>query len=94
MAPEPMAERMRQLSARFLNGLSDELKMIASDPAAAAGIVHRITGRAGTFGFPEISAAAEQLEEIIAVDGAAGPAFVAGLAALHAIATRAGAAHD
>lgn len=88
MAPDDMEKRMRQLSTRFLAGLSEDLALIASNPAAAAEIVHRIAGRAGTFGFPDISAAAGHLEEIIATQGTAGLYFAAGLAELNAVATR------
>lgn len=94
MAPDAMASRMRQLSARFLLGLSDDLAMIASEPDAAAGIVHRLAGRAGTFGFPAISTAAGALEDIIAEHGATGPAFAAGLADLQAVVDATVTSHD
>lgn len=94
MAADEMAVRMRQLSERFLSGLSDDLTIIAANPVAAAGIVHRIAGRAGTFGFPAISTAAGTLEEIIAEQGAIGAAFAAGLADLSAAAEAAVSSHD
>lgn len=93
MAAEAMAERLRQLSLLFLQGLDGELATIEADPAAAAMVVHKIAGRAGTFGHHAIGDAAARLEAVIAKNGPTGPAFAAGLAALRAVVDHSGAGH-
>lgn len=89
MSADALADRMKHLSMRFIEGLPGDLAIIAADADAASGVVHRIAGRAGTFGFPEVSEAAAHLEAVIATGGATGPLLAAGLAALVAAADRA-----
>lgn len=89
MVVDALAARLLAMSVNFLASLPSDLAAAVSDLDAAPGIVHRIAGRAGTFGFPEISEEAGRLEEIIIAEGTGGAAYVTGLSALIAAADRA-----
>ena len=96
MAADVLQARLREMGERFLASLGEELaalRALTSDaPDAANAIVHRIAGRAGTFGFPAISIQASRLESLI-IDGQFGaPAFAPALAELEALASAARAA--
>jgi len=91
MPTDVLAARMRHLTEQFLAGLGVDLAAIAADPVQAPALIHRIAGRAGTFGFPAISEVASQLETIIAVEGPSSPAYALGLMALFGAA---GSAHS
>ena len=71
--------RMAQLRARFLDRARDERArlvsaMAAGDIAEIRRIAHSLSGSGGVFGFPRISASAQQVEE-----KADGPPDAAGL---------------
>ena len=94
MAADVLQARLREMGERFLASLGQDLaalRALSSDaPDAANAIVHRIAGRAGTFGFPAISIEASRLETLI-IDGHFGtPAFGPALAKLEALANAAG----
>ena len=94
MAADALQHRLRLLGERFLATLFDDLaalRALSDDaPEAANAIVHRIAGRAGTFGFPAISIQASRLESLI-IDGQFGaPAFEPALAELEGLANAAG----
>jgi HPt (histidine-containing phosphotransfer) domain-containing protein len=99
MADEIVAAKLRQLADRFLTGLPADLAQMrgamAGDDAAGAageagGLLHRIAGRAGTFGFPRISEQASKLEALV-LDGGwleagrPGAAFAAGVGVLETL---------
>ena len=99
MAADVLQARLREMGERFLASLAEELAALraltsaapdAPDaPDAANAIVHRVAGRAGTFGFPAISIQASRLESLI-IDGQFGaPAFELALAELEALASAA-----
>ena len=79
---------MRALGDRFRAALTDDIAALqqlgngAEDEAASAFILHRIAGRAGTFGFPDLSERATAMETMI-IDGEyGGKAFVGALQGL------------
>lgn len=96
MAADVLQARLREMGERFLASLAEELAALraltsaAPDaPDAANAIVHRVAGRAGTFGFPAISIQASRLESLI-IDGQFGaPEFELALAELEALASAA-----
>jgi HPt (histidine-containing phosphotransfer) domain-containing protein len=95
MTDERVEARLRQLAARFLSGLPEELARLrssrADDDAAdvLGGILHRMAGRAGTFGFPAIGAQASQLETMVIEGRWSAAAFDAGLAELEILSAQA-----
>jgi HPt (histidine-containing phosphotransfer) domain-containing protein len=95
MPNEGVEARLRQLAARFLAGLPADLARLRSEAPGddstevVSGILHRIAGRAGTFGFPEIGAQASLLETMVMEKGWSTPAFEAGLTELEALSARA-----
>lgn len=82
MTADILASRMRELSLQFLASLPDDMAMITTDPSMAATIAHRIAGRAGTFGFPALSALASLLEMLAASTSPPGADYAEALAAL------------
>ncbi|MFN3388742.1 MAG: Hpt domain-containing protein [Allosphingosinicella sp.] len=69
--------RMAQLRARFLDRAAAERAqlveaMAADDAAEIRRIAHSLSGAGGVFGFPAISASAQQVEETL--DGPPDPA--------------------
>ena len=93
MTTDALQARLREMGERFLVTLADDLAALRglSDDAsdAANAILHRIAGRAGTFGFPAISIQASRLESMI-LDGHFGAqAFAPALAELEALASAA-----
>lgn len=95
MTDERVEARLRQLADRFLAGLPGELARLRSsglDDGATdirSEILHRIVGRAGTFGFPAIGARASQLEVMVVEGRWSAVAFDEGLAELEALSARA-----
>lgn len=94
MANDAVESRLRQLAQRFVDALPADVARLraataAADIGEAAGLAHRIAGRAGTFGFPAISAGASRLETLIADSGWPGAAFEAALGELETLAARA-----
>jgi HPt (histidine-containing phosphotransfer) domain-containing protein len=95
MTDERVEARLRQLALRFLNGLPDDLARLRSaraddDPAEVlGGILHRIVGRAGTFGFPAVGALASQLETMVIEGRWTASAFDEGLTELEVLSARA-----
>lgn len=77
-AVDPVAAKMEELKASFreraiesMHALSDALKLLEADKSSdkvketlrdIRGIAHKLAGRGGTFGFPEISEVGSQLE--------------------------------
>lgn len=56
-----MTDPLEQLRAQFVERCRRDLVQLTesrADDAAFAGLVHRLAGAAGSFGFPELSAAA------------------------------------
>ncbi len=100
MADDVFAAKLRQLADRFLTALPADLTKVrgamgAEDAAdAIGGILHRIAGRAGTFGFPHITEQASQLEALVVEGrwleaGCPSAAFETGLGILEALSTEA-----
>jgi HPt (histidine-containing phosphotransfer) domain-containing protein len=100
MTNDVVEAKLRQLAERFLTTLPGDLARLRSamaddEPAAVVGgILHRMAGRAGTFGFPRISDQASRLEALVlegrwTEDERAGAAFEAGLDALEALSAEA-----
>lgn len=75
MSTSVLADRIAALRSAFLNELADgraELSNLLGTTALANGererlltLTHSIAGRAGTFGFPHLSAAAADLHDLI-----------------------------
>jgi HPt (histidine-containing phosphotransfer) domain-containing protein len=92
MTADAFQERMRVLRGAFLEALAGDLPELRrhiddSAYAEAAGIVHKIAGRAGTFGYPEVSECAGALEALLAEQPE--PAGIGtALEALEAVGTR------
>ncbi len=61
-APE---DRLQPLRARFLERSAGDLYALKSerDPTALRFIVHRLAGAAGTFGFPDLSRLAGEIDD-------------------------------
>ncbi len=94
MAHDLLEARLRQLAGRFLAGLPGDLAALreafrAGDAGAMGAVVHRIAGRAGTFGFPLIGARASDLETLIAEGRWPETAFETALGQLEALAAEA-----
>lgn len=70
MADERLAARLAVLRAKFVSELADDrtaLRELRGTPPvnpALGAILHRLAGRAGTFGFPVISDIAGRLEAL------------------------------
>lgn len=63
-------ERMEVLRQAFAASLDDDVEeawrlLRAGDRSAAADLIHRIAGRAGTFGAPRVSEAAGHIEQLL-----------------------------
>ncbi len=60
-------ENLQRLRQRFLDRSSGELYALKTerDPEALRPIVHRMAGAAGTFGFPELSRMAGELDDAL-----------------------------
>jgi len=94
MANDAVEARMRQLAQRFVGALPADVARLraataSADAPEAAGLAHRIAGRAGTFGFPAISVGASRLETLIAEGDWTGAAFQAALDDLEVLAAQA-----
>ncbi len=74
MADDLVQSKLRRLADRFLGSLAGDmarLRPASYDDAARAEVrltLHRLAGRAGTFGFTEIGVKASRLEALI-LDG-------------------------
>jgi HPt (histidine-containing phosphotransfer) domain-containing protein len=73
MTAEALQERMRALRGVFVEALANDLPAVAAaiareDYAEALAQVHKVAGRAGTFGFPEVSDRAGDLEQLLSAD--------------------------
>ena len=84
-------ERMEQLRARFrARAAEDRARLVTAlgsgDRAAVRSIAHGLSGSGGTFGFPEVSAAAETVELLAEPEGAEERLLEAGHALLDALA--------
>ncbi|MET3780763.1 HPt (histidine-containing phosphotransfer) domain-containing protein [Brevundimonas sp. 1080] len=71
-----MTDVLATLRARFLERCEDDVArlqdLLAQDDLGAElmrGLVHSLSGAAGTFGFPEISLAAGAVDDVFAVGG-------------------------
>ncbi len=75
MADDIVELKLRQLADRFLGSLAADIGRLRpgsaddSTKAEVRMILHRLAGRAGTFGFPEIGAKASCLEAMILEGG-------------------------
>lgn len=89
MPVESVTGRMRELAERFLAALPGDLAILRdaardrTGRAAAAGVAHRIAGRAGMFGFPALGIQASDLEDLIGDGDWPNDAFEAALEALN-----------
>lgn len=79
-----MSAALEALKARFLVRCGEDRARLAE--AAAAGdadalksLSHKLAGAAGTFGFPELSAAAMAVEDALDAGDAPGPELLAAL---------------
>jgi HPt (histidine-containing phosphotransfer) domain-containing protein len=83
-----MSDVLAELKARFLNRCVGDLERIEHllgrgvlNADELQGLAHRLAGAAGTFGFPEISAAAGDCDDAFAQGGAPDRVAVARLVA-------------
>lgn len=89
-----MDEAMTRLRQRFVERTREELEILrrpADDPATTAAVIHRLSGGAGVFGFPEVSRLAAVLDDQVQAGGPPDPGDLAALVAeLEAVASRSG----
>jgi HPt (histidine-containing phosphotransfer) domain-containing protein len=78
--------RYQALRARFVQRCREDLPIIeraaageAVDPEALRMTVHRLSGAAGTFGYPELSGLAGAVDDELIERGEAGPRAIAAL---------------
>jgi HPt (histidine-containing phosphotransfer) domain-containing protein len=74
-------EKFELLRQRFLARCRQDLEAIRAerDPARLRLVVHRLSGAAGTFGYPDLSALAGEVDDVLVEGGRPTPEIIAQL---------------